>query len=572
MRVVNEGHCRQARQRQAVALICLLSWYVVVYLLPLSARDLFVPDETRYAAIAREMIVSGDWTVPHFNGVRYFEKPVLGYWVHAASLLLFGENNFAVRFPSALAAGLSAILVFLLVKKARWEQEDEDRQNAPIAASLIFLTCAATFGVGVTALLDSLFSFLLTACIAAFYAATEARPKSGKEKFWLLAAGLLCGLAFLTKGFLAFVVPILTLVPYLLWQRRLLDILRLSWLPIVTAVAVALPWAVRIHLREPDFWNYFFWDEHIRRFAASDAQHSQSLWFFLLAAPAMVVPWTFLIPAAVLGIRKRWRARPEFAGLLKLCLCWLVVPFLFFSLSKGKLLTYILPCFPPFALLMALGLLPAGRPGGRSRLLQGGILATGLLFGLLLVALAAVQVFDCCGLRPYSQPWQAVMVAGGLLACLLFCWQSYRSTGALAKIALVGLALICIYPLANYAVFDKTIEAKCPGALLREHKPGIRHDDLVIADEDAVGAVCWYLQRDNLYVLGDPNELAYGFGYRDASARLLAMDAAAELIRQHPGKIVLVARAKSYDRWRDRLPPAAVHRQNGPNGYVVLRW
>lgn len=101
------------KKRYPILLLSL--FFLIAYILPLGARDLLVPDETRYAEIPREMIVGGDWVVPHLNGLRYFEKPPLGYWVHAGSILLFGENNFAVRLPSAMAVGLSALLIYLLV-------------------------------------------------------------------------------------------------------------------------------------------------------------------------------------------------------------------------------------------------------------------------------------------------------------------------------------------------------------------------------------------------------------------------------------------------------------------------
>ena len=114
--------------RQLVLYACLLlCFYLFAYLLPLGARDLFVPDETRYAEVPREMIASGDWAVPHLNGLRYFENPALGYWVHAASQLLFGENDFAVRLPSALSVGLSALLVFFLVQRGRGRREKRKR-------------------------------------------------------------------------------------------------------------------------------------------------------------------------------------------------------------------------------------------------------------------------------------------------------------------------------------------------------------------------------------------------------------------------------------------------------------
>ena len=192
--------------------LLLLSFYFIAYILPLGAQDLVVPDETRYAEIPREMIIGGDWVVPHLDGVRYFEKPVLGYWVHAVSILLFGENNFSVRLPSAMAVGLSALLIYIMVRRVLCS-ENGDESCLAVMAPLIFLSCFGVFGVGNIAVLDSLFSFFLTGSITAFYFASEESHGSAKEKGFLLLAGLACGLAFLTKGFLAFVVPVICLVP-----------------------------------------------------------------------------------------------------------------------------------------------------------------------------------------------------------------------------------------------------------------------------------------------------------------------------------------------------------------------
>lgn len=195
--------------RVALPLI-LAALYLVMYILPLGVRPLAVPDETRYAEIPREMIASGQWAVPHLNGLRYFEKPVLGYWVHAGSLLLFGQNNFAVRLPSALSVGLSALLVYLLTLSALRPERTGAAENPDSAApwsaglaALIFLTSGMVPGIGTFAVLDSLFAFFLTACVAALFLALEAPPRSTREKRLLTLTGLACGLAFLTKGLLA---------------------------------------------------------------------------------------------------------------------------------------------------------------------------------------------------------------------------------------------------------------------------------------------------------------------------------------------------------------------------------
>lgn len=551
--------------------VLLLSFFLLSYILPLGARDLVVPDETRYAEIPREMITGGDWVVPHLNGVRYFEKPALGYWAHACSLLLFGENNFAVRLPSALAVGLSALLIYVLVRRVS-RRKDEDGGFTAILAALIFLSCFEVFGVGNTAVLDSLFSFFLTASITAFYFASEEHPGSAMEKGFLALAGLSCGLAFLTKGFLAFAVPVMVLVPYLVWQRRYSDLFRMSWLPVLTAILVALPWSMAIHLREPDFWRFFFWNEHIRRFMSDNAQHKESFRFFLLTAPGMFIPCIFAAPAAAQGIKARLFEQEAQGRALRFCICWLALPFFFFSLSNGKLLTYILPCFPPFAVLMAFGLLYALRENARNRLFQGGTAVCAMFFGLILIAFLYVQFFGFNGFSPYSQPWKIMMLINGFFFSVLLCLWSFRSGIVKDKALLFGIAPLLLFFVVHYTIPDPIIEAKAPGVLLEQQKKDITDENIIISDEHSVGAVCWYLKRNDVYLLGGTGEFDYGLGFKDADGRLLDMQSAADLINQNRGKAVLIARVKNIVRWLDKLPKPVFQDQSGPSGYVLWKY
>jgi len=554
--------------------LLLLSFFLLAYILPLGARDLVVPDETRYGEIPREMIASGDWIVPHLNGLRYFEKPVLGYWVHAGSLLLFGENNFAVRLPSALVVGLSALLIYVLVRHVsrREDHEDEDDGFRATLASLIFLSCFEVFGVGNTAVLDNLFAFFLTATVTTFYFASEAPPGSAREKGFLLLSGLGCGLAFLTKGFLGFAVPVLAVAPYLIWQRRYTDLFRMSWLPILTAVLVALPWSIAIHLREPDFWRFFFWNEHIRRFMADNAQHKESFWFFFLTAPGMFIPWVFVTPAAMPGIKNLLSEQGAQGRLLRFCLCWLVLPFLFFSFSNGKLLTYILPCFPPFVILIAFGLLHALKKDTRSRLFQGGIVVNAVLFGLTLVAFLYVQLFGFNGFRLFSQAWKAVMIVNGFIFFILFLIWAFRSRRNASKTLLFGLSPLLFFFIIHFTVPDLTIEAKSPGPILEQYAQDISDKDVVIADESSIRAVGWYLKRSDVYILGGKGELQYSLNYKDADGRFLDIPSAVDLIQHNRGKTVLVARVKNVARWRDQFPQPVFQNQSGPEGYVLWKY
>jgi 4-amino-4-deoxy-L-arabinose transferase len=547
-----------------------LSFFLIAYLFPLGFRDLLVPDETRYAEIPREMITTGDWSVPHLDGLRYFEKPPLGYWVHAGSLLVFGENNFAVRLPSTIAVGLTALLIFALVSRLGCIGSSGDK-DSDILAAMIFLSCFEVAAVGNMATLDCIFTLFLTLTIVAFFKATETPPGSASEKRFLLLAGIACGLGFLTKGFLAIVVPVSALVPYLVWQRRYADLLRMSWMPLLTAAVVALPWSWYIHLKEPDFWHFFFWNEHVHRFMADSAQHKESFWFYFMAAPGLFLPWSFVTPAAMGGVREIITDADPRGRLIRFSTCWLVLPFLFFSISNGKLLTYILPCFPPFAILMSFGLM-RNLTMGKHRIFIWGVAATIACFVLILLSLILIQIFSYQGSRLYTQPWKAMMVVNGLLFMVLFCFWSLRTPNAANRVVLFGLAPLMFLFVAHFTVPDLAIQQSAPGRLLEKNQNHIKSDDVIISCEEAIGAACWSLKRNNVYLLSPAGELTYGLGYQDGSGRLLDADSAARLIEMNRNHIAIIARVDKIRALRQTWPAPVFKDDSGPDGYVFYRF
>ena len=548
----------------------ILLFYFIVYILPLGALGLIAPDETRYAEIPREMVASGDWVVPHLNGLRYFEKPVFGYWAHAASILLFGENNIAVQLPSVISVGLSALLIFVMVSRISYGK-DEKFSYMPALTTLIFLSCIEVFAVGNVAVLDNLFSFFVTGTITAFYFATENQRGSKKERIYLILSGLSCGLAFLTKGFLAFALPVLTVAPYLVWVKRYRDLLRMCWLPILTAVLVALPWSIMIHLREPDFWNFFFWNEHIRRFMGENSQHQKSFYYFIMISLGTFIPWTFMIPAAAKGIwlLVKKEDMPQ-TRLIKYSICWMLLPFLFLSTSNGKLLTYILPCFPPFAILMFFGLSNI-LTKEKKNIFKWGVAGVAVFFGLVLIALMYVHVIEFNKYHLFKQSWKVVMFANSLIVALIFCFMAVKSSKIFHKILFIGLSPVLFFFITHFVIPDSSIASKIPGVLLENHR-NLSDDTIVISDENTVTAACWYFRRSNVFLLNEGGELDYGLKYPDASNRLIDLDSVAGFINENKGKTVLVGRVRNLERWKDKLPEPISRYDNGPKGYALLKY
>ncbi len=112
-------------------------------------------------------------------------------------------------------------------------------------------------------------------------------------------------MGLMTKGFLALMLPVLIALPYMIWQRRFGELVRYGLVAVAVAALVSVPWALAVHYREPDFWRFFFWHEHIRRFAAGeDAQHARPWWFYLPLLFASTLPWALLLPSTLL---RTWR-------------------------------------------------------------------------------------------------------------------------------------------------------------------------------------------------------------------------------------------------------------------------
>lgn len=519
----------------------LLGVFLLAYLLPLGSHGLWIPDETRYAQISQGMLLSGDWVSPHFMGLRYFEKPAAGYWVIAASQALFGQNLFGVRFASALSMGLSVLLCFLIARRL-W---NEPRKS--FACALLYMSFTVVAGQAGYANLDPQFAFWVNLSLVALWFALDSDRRGPRLTGWAVL-GLACGMGFMTKGFLAWLLPVLIALPFMIWQKRWRELLVYGPVAIIVAIAVSLPWALAIHSQEPDYWRFFFWHEHIRRFAGDDAQHDAPWWFYLPLLVAFSLPWVALLPSA---LRQAWTTRGQVR--IGFLLLWLVMPLLFFSLSNGKLPSYILPCLLPLALLFGHTL------ADRLKLEQGRVLGLNGLLNLLLGLTALLALVYLQLKKPLynHELHNLVLVFIGLIGWIMAnLLQAFRPLQCWAAPAFGSLLLIGLLPAG---LPDSVVANKMPDQFIRHHADELAQTGKLLSNDlGAAAALAWRLKRPDVALYNTIGELKYGLAYPDSVQQRVDPDQVQQWMRnaRQSGSVGVVMRVKGEDELQEieRLP------------------
>ncbi len=349
---------------------------LVLFFYRLGAPALMDPDEGRYAEIAREFFVRGDWLIPHLNLLPYLEKPPLVYWLTALSFKALGATEAAARLPSAVSALAGVFLAYALGRRL-WGP------GPGVLGAMVLARTAGYVALGRILTLDMTFSLWLSLGIGLGYLALS----RGQNRLWPWAY-LALALAVLTKGPVALVLAGLS---WGLWAllvspppqpspnkgegatRRVFLRLGCLYQPRGWALlaAITLPWFVYAQWRYPEFFRFFILEQHFGRFL-TPAIHPEPLWYYLPVLLALLLPWAWLLPWT-LKSGERWRDPDS-----RFLVIWAAVIVVFFSLSRGKLAPYILPALLPLALLVGQGLAQltgAGRLAFNSRFLRTSLVA-----------------------------------------------------------------------------------------------------------------------------------------------------------------------------------------------------
>jgi 4-amino-4-deoxy-L-arabinose transferase-like glycosyltransferase len=310
-----------------------------VVLFRLDAVTLFDVDEAVFSTATKEMVESGDWITPTYNGEVRYDKPIFFYWLMAASYKAFGINEFGARFPSAVAAFLLALSLFYFARRVCTDKVAFYATMA-ISLSAYFLVYSRS------AVTDMVLTLFITLSLFCFYIAVS------ENRRYIYGFYFFSALAFLTKGLIGIVFPFGIAVIYMLISEGFRGLLKIfDWKAALLFIIVAVPWyAAEFAINGDEFFQQFFMKHHFKRYTDVISGHKGPFYYYLITLAIGMAPWVVFMPAGII------RAIKERSGILLFSALWFGVVFVFFSFSTTKLPNYILSALPPAAILIAEGM------------------------------------------------------------------------------------------------------------------------------------------------------------------------------------------------------------------------
>ncbi len=320
-------------------LLLLFAAVLLIAMFRLGAVTLFDVDEAVFSTATKEMVESGDWITPTYNGDIRYDKPIFFYWLMALSYKAFGINEFGARFPSAVAGFLLALSLFFFVGRTC----NETRAfHAVIAISLsaYFLVYSRS------AVTDMVMSLFITLSLFSFYLSVS------QSRRFIYGFYFFSALAFLTKGLIGIVFPFGIAALYLLISGGFRELVKIFDLKAALLfLVVSVPWyAAQFAINGDDFFQQFFMKHHFKRYTDVISGHKGPFYYYIITLAIGISPWIVFLPSGIM------KAVKERAGLSLFSIIWFGAVFIFFSFSTTKLPNYILSALPPVAILIAAGM------------------------------------------------------------------------------------------------------------------------------------------------------------------------------------------------------------------------
>lgn len=509
----------------------LFIFILLTYFIPLETRLLWQPDEIRYAEISREMLTSGNWSVPYLLDIRYFEKPVLGYWLNSIAQWLFGGGHFSARIVVVTSTLLTSLFVYraaLLV----WHN-----QSLAFNALVVFLSSFLVLSIGTYNILDPIVTMFVT--MAMYYFLSGLLTTDKKSKIYAsFLVGIFCGLGFLTKGFIAVVLPTLVFMITAISLSRFKEVLCYAPIALISMFIIAGPWVISVALQAPDYWHYFFWIEHVQRFIAKGSARSQPMWFYLPIIVLGILPWLGFLFGTLKSAFFLKKGTLYFSF-------WLFIFFAFFSASSGKLLTYMLPCFVPLSILIASYMEELKNNPNEKIHTINAIINTA--FGITGVSIIIYSLYSSrFTLYEVDEQHKVMLAIGGFFIWSLMGIASFfKSTRLLTLFCSVGLSLAI-----GYAIPHKIESKSTPEKAINHYYSELENKPYILADEVGIGtSLAWGLKRTDIRLTETRGELAYGLAYPDVQNKYYDLKQLVNLIEKnnYQGIAIVLVRPERKD-------------------------
>lgn len=375
---------------------------LVLYLAGNGRIDIWDRDEAWYAGTAREMLLSGDFVVPRFNGEPRYRKPVLIYWLMAASYSVFGDNEFGARFCSGVAGTVTCLITYRLGTRMFG-------RGVGLAAALMLAVAPIMVIESKLATTDAVLTATLVGALACLWELHAARDSWR----WPLAFWSLIGVAVLTKGPFGPAFIAIAVLAWLFFSRQWSLLRRLRWLPgIAVAAAVCVPWGVAIYFATGgEFYRVAVGEEALGHSLSPMNNHPGFLGFHVATALAGLFPWTLALPLAFAGLRREARE----GGPNTFLLGWVLGPIVMLELMRTKLPQYYLAAYPAWSIILSRGVVEAYAAGGRLIQSRLGLLGLAAL-GSIGVGSAAALATIAIAVRSAPLQWPLCALAGVLAA------------------------------------------------------------------------------------------------------------------------------------------------------------
>lgn len=455
-------------------------WLIVVAVaiaLHLGSAPLLDADEGRNAEVGREMAETNDYVMPRYDGLPYLDKPVVYFAAEAAVMEVLGPTELAARLPAFLFTLATAGVLFWFARRIGVD---------PWVTAIVFLAMPLTIAFARTVIFDSALTFFVVVALVAFYCAVEEQ----RAFPWSVVAWASMGLAMITKGPVTFVLVLFVVLPYA-WRRKALRVV-FPLLGLVAFAVVIAPWVWGVTQVVPEFLEYVLVTETAARMATKALQRTGPPWYFVPYLIGGALPWSIVALFS-------WRAFKKRDPVMLFLLLWLVIPFVFFSISQSKRPQYILPLLPALALMIA-------RIWHEARTRAAAIVVAA--FGVIL--LVAPLVFHRTKMKPEiaavadetALALGVAFVLGGLVA--IFAKRR--------ELVLVALTLpVIVIPAFADPLLRALGERRSTKSFVAELEPHLTPATEVIGVEAFAGSMAFYLERPITVVTADASELTSNY-------------------------------------------------------------